>query len=148
MPPPSTLSLRSVPHIGPLTPFPRHPQASTGGRRRRCFKDVLRTCQETLTYTIHLPWTFSVWLLLHLNSSTVQHDCLHSTLHPLHHTSTDKLSWASQVNIMCDGRSLDNLRWWPDCRYGDMKGKIHCKESLGRHNVSLTTAWLSIQSDF
>lgn len=70
---PSSPSLRSVPHIGPLTPFPRHPQASTGGTHRRCLKDILRTCQETLTYSAHLPWTLLVWVLILLMCCSIKH---------------------------------------------------------------------------
>lgn len=97
MPPPSSPSLRSAPHIGPLTPFPRHPQASTGGRHRRCLKDVLRTCQETLTYSTHLPRTLSVRLPLLKPSSTQHHHHLHALfLLPLCFPSTqltNVLSW-------------------------------------------------------
>lgn len=114
MPPPSSPSLRSVPHIGPLTPFPRHPQASTGGRHRRCLKDVLRTCQETLTYSTHLPRTLSVCLPLLLKSSIQYH------WHPLRNL----LCWL--VPSSCDvgwkvDVGLDSSRCLYDCRGGHVR---------------------------
>lgn len=145
MPPPSTLSLRSVPHIGPLTPFPRHPQASTGGRSRRCFKDVLRTCQETLTYSIHLPWTLSLWLLLHLNSSTVQQDCLLSTLHGLHHTPTHpRMSPAQRAQLT----SCVMEGHWTTWDGGLIVVTWRVKPTAKRVQAGVTSVWLQLDSAF
>lgn len=125
-PPPS--SLRSVPHIGPLTPFPRHPQASTGGRHRRCLKDVLRTCQETLTYSTHLPLTLSVCLPLLLKSTPSSSLPIFGSLLA---APALKIYWLMPSSCQWDGRSLDNIRCLYDCRFAHVRVKnaVHSESS-------------------
>lgn len=142
-PPSAPPSLRSVPHIGPLTPFPRHPQASTGGRHRRRLKDVLRTCQETLTYSTHLPLTLSVCLPLLLKSTPSFSFPIFCSLF-----AAPALKIYGLMPSLCqwDGRSLDNMRCLYDCRLGHLRVKnaVHSDSSTLNQCVVIfnTGLWL------